>query len=88
MADTAIPIPDDLEARIAALGRQIQKAADQLTRALGTTAHDARRGIQALGKVWREHEERSAQHQRVHNLMPTLTVRGVLVHGYVALKKA
>lgn len=88
MTDTAIPIPDDLEARIAALGRQIQKAADQLTRALGTTAHDAELGVKALGRVWREYEERSAQRWRVCSLMPALTVRGVLVHGYVAFEEA
>ena len=88
MTDTAIPIPDDLEARMDALNRQIRAAADQLTRALGTTVRDAELGVKALGRVWREYEERSAQRWRVRNLMPTLTVRGVLVHGYVPREEA
>lgn len=88
MTDTAIPIPEDAAERMAALTRQIREAADQLTRALGTTVRDAEQGVREFARVWRQHEEASAQRWRVARMMPTLTVRGVMVHGYVAHKEA
>lgn len=88
MTDTAIPIPDDAAERMATLTRQIREAADQLTAALATTARDAERGVQALSRALTGHAEASAQHHRVYSLMPDLTMRGVLVHGYVATEEA
>lgn len=88
MTDTAVPIPDDAAERMGALTRQIQEAADQLTRALSATVHDAGEGLRELGRVWREAEEASAQRTQVRRMMPALTVRGVLVHGYVPHKEA
>lgn len=57
MTDTAIPIPDDAQARMDALARQVQGAAEQITRALGATTRDAEKGIQALGRILNRPEE-------------------------------
>lgn len=69
MTDTAIPIPDDLQAVMAP---RVQAAMDAFRRAWAPA-------VRELG--------RSAQRWRVRNLMPTLTVRGVLVHGYTAFEE-
>ena len=88
MTDTAIPIPDDTQERMAALTQQIQAFSDELTRALAGTVRDAERGMQALSRALTEHAEASAQRQRVRTMMPALTVRQTMVHGYVPYKEA
>lgn len=83
MTDTAIPIPDDAQERMAA---QAQAALDAFTRAFAPVIHDMERGMAAAGRVLGEHMERSAQRWRVRRMMPALTMREVLVHGYTAFE--
>lgn len=78
MTDIAIPIPDDVAAdRMDAFSAAWQPLFDDLAR-----------GLEAVGRSIRQSMEASAQRWRVRAMMPTLTVRGVMVHGYVAYKEA
>lgn len=85
MTDTAIPIPDDAQARMAA---QAQAALDAFTRAFAPVIREVERGVAAAGRVLGEHMEASVARWRVRRMMPTLTMRGVLVHGYVPTGEA
>jgi hypothetical protein len=87
MTDTAIPIPDDAQARIDQFGQQMGDALATLTRAFGDLARDMERATAAAGRVLGEHMEASAARRRVRTLMPALTMRQTLVHGYVPYKE-
>lgn len=85
MTDTATPTPDDTQARI----DQQAQAFSRTMIALGASiANDLERAATAVGRALREHTERSAQRWRVRNLMPHLTMRAVMVHGYVPHREA
>lgn len=85
MTDTAIPIPDDLEAVMAP---RVEAALEVFRRAWAPVIRDTEQGLREFGRVWSESMEASAQRWRVRNTMPTLTVRQTLVHGYVRYKEA
>ncbi|MCP3017341.1 hypothetical protein NGM33_28820 [Nocardiopsis dassonvillei] len=72
MTDTAIPIPDDAQARLEAFTAAWQPLIDDLTR-----------GIEAAGRVLQRSMEASAQRWRVNATMPALDMRAVMVHGLV-----
>lgn len=88
MTDTAIPIPDDAQARIDQQAAQMRAAAERLTATLNAFTDDMVSAVAAAGRVWAESMDRSAARWRVREAMPTLTMREVLVHGYVAYKEA
>lgn len=63
-------------------------AADRLTATLNAFADDMVRAVVAAGRVGGESMEASAARWRVARMMPTLTMRGVLVHGHTAFEEA
>ena len=85
MIETATPAPADTQARI---DQQAQVFSRTMIALGASIADDLERAATAAGRVLREHTERSAQRWRVRSLMPTLTLREVLVHGYVPHKEA
>jgi len=72
MNDTAIPLPADAEARFAALTDAWRPLFDELAC-----------GLEAAGRVLQESMETSAQYWAVASMMPTLSMRQTMVHGYV-----
>ncbi len=86
MTDTAIPIPDDAQTRMGQQAAQMRAATDRLTATLNSFTADMMRAVEAAGRVWSEHMEASAARWRVRRMMPTFTVREVLVHGYTAFE--
>ena len=84
MTDSAIPMPDDAQAildRHSAVTRSLAEAFAPVLQAV----HDAAEvGMATMRKAVQQMEQR----RRVHAMMPTLTVRGVLLHGYVRFEEA
>lgn len=79
-SDTAIPIPDDLQAVMAP---RVEAALEVFRRAWAPVIRDMERGAAAAGRVLAAHMEASAARWRARSMMPALTMRDVLVHGYV-----
>lgn len=85
MIETATPAPADTQASIE---QQVQAFSRTMIALGASIADDVERAATAAGRVLREHTERSAQRWRVRSLMPHLTLRDVLVHGYTPYKEA
>ena len=88
MADTAIPIPDDAEHHAREQVQALVHVSSEVGRLVARDVERMGEAIRVMGRVLGESMERSAQRWRVRSLMPALTVRNVLVHGYVPYKKA
>lgn len=80
MTDTAIPIPEDGDR---ALAPRMDDLVDAIGRAFTPVARDMERVVSAVGQVWRTLVEAATMHGRVYRAMPQLTMRSVMVHGFV-----
>ena len=84
MTDTAIPIPDDAQAILDRHGAVTRSLAEAFAPVL-QAVHDA---AEAGMRVMRQAMQEAEQVRRVHALMPALTLRSVMVHGYVPRQEA
>lgn len=85
MTDTTIPTPENLQA---GMMPGVEAALAAFRRAWAPVVEEMERTAHVVGRVLREHTERSAQRQRVRTMMPALTMQEVLVHGYTPNKEA
>lgn len=87
MTDTAIPIPDDADHHASDQVQALIHVTSEVGRLVARDVERIGQAFQTIGQALRESMERSAQRWRVRNLMPALTMRGVLTHGYVPYKE-